>query len=63
MLLIINMNPEYEKYHSHEKKGKDKTGFSEADLDRDVELQAGQWQNLKKFHAIKTKKDLKDSNQ
>lgn len=41
-------NPEYEKGEVHESE-KDETGFSEKQLDIDAEIQAGEWQNLKKF--------------
>ncbi len=41
-------NPEYEK---SEQKSRDETGFSEKDLDLDIEIRAGEWQNLKKFNT------------
>ncbi len=42
------MNAEYEK---SEQQSKDETGFSEKEMDLDIEIRAGEWQNLKKFHA------------
>lgn len=39
-------NPEYEK---NEYEAGDESGFSEKDLDLDIEIRAGEWQNLKKF--------------
>ncbi len=42
-------NPEYEK----EKVSEDETGFSEKELDLDIEIRAGEWQNLKRFNAYK----------
>jgi hypothetical protein len=49
------MNAEYEKSsprEAGEQKSKDETGFSEKELDLDIEIRAGEWQNLKKFHAF-----------
>ncbi len=43
-------NPEYEK---SETVSEDEAGFSEVELDIDIEIRAGEWQNLKKFHAYK----------
>ncbi|OGH18309.1 MAG: hypothetical protein A3F31_04285 [Candidatus Levybacteria bacterium RIFCSPHIGHO2_12_FULL_38_12] len=50
-------NPESEKA---EGRSKDETasnaaeaGFSEKELDLDIEVRAGEWQNLRKFHAFK----------
>lgn len=40
-------NPETDKLH--QEKGDD--GFSEKELDLDIEVRAGEWQNLKKFHT------------
>ncbi len=37
-------NPEYEK-----EKGRDESGFSEKEEALDIEMRAGEWQNLKKF--------------
>lgn len=37
-------HPEYEKATSE-----DETGFSEEELDLDIEVRAGEWQNLKRF--------------
>lgn len=42
-------NPEYEK----EKVSEDEIGFSEKELDLDIEIRAGEWQNLKRFNAYK----------
>ena len=39
-------NPEYEK---SEYESGDESGFNEAELDLDIEIRAGEWQNLKKF--------------
>lgn len=39
-------NPEYEK---SEHESRDESGFSEKDMDLDIEIRAGEWQNLKKF--------------
>ena len=39
-------NPEYEK---SEQESGDESGFSEKELDLDIEIRAGEWQNLKKF--------------
>lgn len=39
-------NPEYEKT---EKEKEADGGFSEKELDLDIEIRAGEWQNLKKF--------------
>ena len=44
------MDKEREK-ESYSKEGDG--GFSEAQLDLDVEIKAGEWQNLKKFNAYK----------
>jgi len=44
-------NPEYEK---RERVNKDETGFSEKQLDLDIEMRAGEWHNPKKFHAYLT---------
>ena len=44
------MNPEYEK---SETRSKDETGHSEKELDLDIEVKAGEWQNLRKFNAFK----------
>lgn len=41
-------NPEYE--HAE---GKDESGFSEKELDLDIEVKAGEWQNLRKFNTYK----------
>ena len=41
-------NPEYEK-----KTTGDETGFSEQELDLDIEVRAGEWQNLGKINAYK----------
>lgn len=41
-------NPEYEK-----KTAGDETGFSEEELDLDIEVRAGEWQNLRKINAYK----------
>lgn len=38
-------NPEADKFH----KEKGDEGFSEKELDLDIEIRAGEWQNLKKF--------------
>lgn len=38
-------NPEYEKSRYEG----DESGFSESELDLDIEIRAGEWQNLKKF--------------
>lgn len=43
------LNPEYEK---SEARSKDESGFSEKELDLDIEVRAGEWQNLRKFHAF-----------
>lgn len=43
-------NPEYEKKNYE---SRDEIGFSEKDLDLDIEIRAGEWQNLRKFHAYK----------
>ncbi len=43
-------NPEYEKT---ETRSKDETGFSEKQLDIDAEIQAGEWQQLKRYRAYK----------
>lgn len=43
-------NPEYEK---SEQESRDESGFSEADLDLDIEIRAGEWQSLKKFKRFK----------
>jgi len=37
----------------HGEREKDGTGFSEKDLDLDIEIRAGEWQNLKKFNIYK----------
>jgi hypothetical protein len=42
------MNVEYEK---SKQESKDETGFSEKDLDLDIEIRAGEWQNLRKFNT------------
>ncbi len=39
-------NPEYEKAQD---KSQEEFGFSEKELDIDIEIKAGEWQNLKKF--------------
>lgn len=44
------MNYEYEK---SEQRSRDETGFSEKELDLDIEIKAGEWQNLRKFNAYK----------
>lgn len=44
------MNHEYEK---SEQRSRDETGFSEKELDLDIDIKAGEWQNLRKFHAFK----------
>lgn len=41
---MIMINPEYEK-----EKSKDESGFSEKEEALDIEMRAGEWQNLKKF--------------
>lgn len=38
-------NPETDKFHQEKGDG----GFSEKELDLDIEVRAGEWQNLKKF--------------
>jgi len=38
-------NPETDKFHKEKGDG----GFSEKELDLDIEVRAGEWQNLKKF--------------
>ena len=43
-------NPEYEKA---ETRAREETGFSEAELDLDIEVRAGEWQNLRKFNTYK----------
>ena len=43
-------NPEYEKA---EGKAEDENGFSEQELDLDIEVRAGEWQNLRKIRAYK----------
>ncbi len=43
-------NPEYE---SGENVTEEETGFSEKELDLDIEVRAGEWQNLKRFNAYK----------
>lgn len=43
-------NPEYE---SPEPASKDESGFSEKELDLDIEVKAGEWQNLKRFNTYK----------
>ena len=40
------MNVEYEKT---EKRSKEETGFSEKEMDLDIEIRAGEWQSLRRF--------------
>jgi hypothetical protein len=35
--------------------GKDETGFSEKDLDLDIEIGAGEWQNLRRFNTFRAR--------
>jgi len=42
------MNYEYDK---NEQRSEDETGYSERQLDIDAEIQAGEWQNLKRYRA------------
>lgn len=42
-------NPEFE---YTEKVSEDETGHSEKELDLDIEIRAGEWQNLRRFHAF-----------
>ena len=42
------MNTEYA---HNEQKSEDDTGYSEKQLDIDAEIQAGEWQNLKRYRA------------
>ena len=42
------MNYEYDK---KEQRNEDETGYSEKQLDIDAEIQAGEWQNLKKYRT------------
>jgi|GEM_PF-1206859 len=47
-------NPEYEKEFSEgSKREKDESGYSEADTDLNLEIQAGEWQSLGKFKVFK----------
>ena len=46
------MNYEHEK---SETRSKEETGYSEADLDLDIEIQAGEWQNLRKSRRFKSR--------
>lgn len=43
-------NPEYEKT---ENQSEDESGYSEKELDLDIEVRAGEWQNLKKFKTYR----------
>lgn len=43
------MSPEYEKPPG------DETGFSEEELDLDIEIRAGEWQNLRRCKAYKNR--------
>ena len=43
-------NPEYE-FEPNEAISEDETGFSEQELDLDIEIRAGEWQNLRKFNT------------
>ena len=38
-------------YDRDEKEGRDESGYSEKQLDIDGEIQAGEWQNLRRFRA------------
>lgn len=49
------MNAEFEPYTPQ---SEDETGFSEEQLSLDVEVGAGEWQNLRTLHAFKQKSRL-----
>ena len=44
-------NPEYESVEYQGYKEKDETGYSEKQLDIDAEIQAGEWQHLKRYRT------------
>ena len=44
----VYMNYEYDR---KEQRSEDETGYSEKQLDIDAEIQAGEWQNLKRYRA------------
>lgn len=49
-------NPEYEKVKSSkEHEAKDDSGYSEKQADIDAEIQAGEWQSLRKFKTYQSR--------
>lgn len=46
-------NPEFESFEYQDNKEKDKTGYSEQQLDIDAEIQAGEWQSLQRYRTYR----------